>query len=161
MMAGRAQSGPARACSLDFGDTSMADTSPRTAKADRPLSPHLQVWKWHVTMATSIFHRFTGVGNAIGAVLLTWWLVALATGPEAYAVFTGFIGSLFGQLILFGFTASLVYHLMNGIRHLVWDTGTGFSLGVARSSGLFVFVATAIVTVAIWVFAYMTMGAAS
>lgn len=127
---------------------------------NRPLSPHLQIWRWHVTMATSIAHRMTGVGNAIGSLLLTWWLIAAATGPEAYGVFASFISSLFGQLILFGFTASLVYHLLNGVRHLFWDAGAGFDLATSRNSGWLVFIGTAVVTVAIWVAAYTFMGGA-
>ncbi|MGF1454163.1 MAG: succinate dehydrogenase, cytochrome b556 subunit [Alphaproteobacteria bacterium] len=139
----------------------MAQTSMTGGRpVNRPLSPHLQIWRWHVTMATSIAHRASGVGNAVGALLLTWWLVAAATGPEAYAVFAGFISSLIGQLMLFGFTASLIYHMLNGIRHLFWDTGAGFDLATSRNSGLFVFAAAGILTVILWIAAYMGMGGA-
>ncbi len=138
----------------------MAQTSTGGGAAGRPLSPHLQIWKWHVTMATSIAHRASGVGNALGGLLLAWWLLSAASGEASYEVFAGFISSLLGQLILFGFTASLVYHALNGIRHLFWDTGAGFDLATSRNSGLFVFAATAVVTVLIWVAAYSVKGGA-
>lgn len=135
----------------------MAHTN-ASKTVDRPLSPHLQVWKWHVTMATSIFHRVTGVGNAIGGVLFCWWIMAAASGEDAYAIFQGFMGTIIGQLILFGFTVSLSYHLLNGIRHLVWDTGAGFSLSVSRNSGLMVFGGTAVLTGLIWALGYAMGG---
>ncbi len=137
----------------------MAETSTTQGGAGaRPLSPHIQVWKWHVTMATSITHRVTGVGNAIGAVLLTWWLISAATGPEAYGVFADFISSWLGQFFLFGFTASLVYHVLNGIRHLFWDTGAGFSLETSRMTGFLVYGIAVVVTLGIWVLGYANMG---
>lgn len=126
---------------------------------ERPLSPHMQIYRWPISMATSIFHRATGVANAAGMVLITFWLVALAMGSDTYKVAQEVLSSPFGRLILFGFTVSLVYHLANGIRHLMWDTGRGYELGTARASGIFVFVFTALATIAIWVTAYMMGGA--
>lgn len=133
-------------------------SSPAPGAVSRPLSPHLQVWKWHVTMATSIFHRMTGVGNALGTLLFTWWIVSAAVGPEAYATFQAALGTWLGQLVLLGFTVSLSYHLLNGIRHLVWDTGRGFALGTSRVSGIFVFIGTVVLTAVIWFGGYSMMG---
>lgn len=125
----------------------------------RPRSPHLQIYKWPVTMGTSILHRVTGVGLGLGTLLLAWWLVAASMGPEAYAVFEGAAFHWFGRLVLFGFTLALVYHALNGVRHLFWDMGKGFQVSTANASGIATYVATAVLTLAIWVFAYSSMGA--
>lgn len=93
----------------------------------RPLSPHLQVWRWHVTMAASILNRMTGGALSVGALLVALWLMALAFGPDAYATFTGWMGSPLGLLVWFGLTVALFLHLAGGLRHLVWDTGKGLS----------------------------------
>ena len=111
----------------------MAPSSPGSAA--RPLSPHVSVWRWHLTMACSIATRATGVALYAGFVLLALWALALAAGPESYATFTGLMGSLPGKLVLFGFTVSALYHLAAGVRHLVWDTGRGFAPGTATASG--------------------------
>jgi len=97
------------------------------AKAARPLSPHLSVWRPTITYVMSIVHRITGGALYFGMILLAWWLLAAATGPEAFAVANGFLGSWFGLLILLGFTWAFLHHLLGGIRHLVWDTGAGYS----------------------------------
>lgn len=97
------------------------------AKAARPLSPHLSVWRPTITYVMSIVHRITGGALYFGTILLAWWLLAVATGPEAFAVANGFLGSWFGLLILLGFTWAFLHHLLGGIRHLVWDTGAGYS----------------------------------
>jgi succinate dehydrogenase / fumarate reductase cytochrome b subunit len=98
----------------------------------RPLSPHLQVWRWHATMYGSILHRVTGVGLYFGAILIAGWAVALASGPDVYALFEQVIFSMFGRFVLFLWTLAILYHLANGLRHLVWDgPGVGFSPGVA------------------------------
>jgi succinate dehydrogenase / fumarate reductase, cytochrome b subunit len=120
------------------------------ARADRPLSPHLQIYRWYFTMALSIAHRITGVGLALGLVLFTWWLLALASGPEAFAIVHGVMSSWFGVLILFLYTLTLFYHMGNGIRHLVWDFGYGFDSQVARASGAAVLAFAGAMTVLIW-----------
>jgi succinate dehydrogenase / fumarate reductase, cytochrome b subunit len=120
----------------------------------RPLSPHLQVWRWHVTMATSIFHRASGVGNVVGAVLFVAWLGALAAGESAYTGFMAALTSPLGLLVLFGITASYCYHLANGIRHLVWDTGRGYAPATATASGWAVIAAGALGAVAIFILAF-------
>jgi succinate dehydrogenase / fumarate reductase cytochrome b subunit len=118
----------------------------------RPLSPHLQVYRWQLTSVLSILHRATGVALSVGAVLLVWWLAAAAAGPAPYAHLQGFIGSWFGLLLLFGWSVALFYHLCNGIRHLWWDTGHGLELDQVYASGWTVLGATAVLTVLAWVF---------
>jgi succinate dehydrogenase / fumarate reductase, cytochrome b subunit len=103
---------------------------------DRPLSPHLQVYRPQITSVLSILHRVTGVALTAGTLLLTWWLVAGAYGPEQFGNVQAFVGSWFGQLILWGFTFAVFYHLGNGIRHLAWDFGWGFEMNQLRASGL-------------------------
>jgi succinate dehydrogenase / fumarate reductase cytochrome b subunit len=128
------------------------------AMSDRPLSPHLQIWRWNVTMALSILHRATGVGLGLGALLLAWWLIAAASGPEAFAAAQGFMGSVLGRLILLGFTASLFFHLCNGVRHLVWDMGYGFEVATAERSAWFTIAATVVLTLVAWIVGYAMRG---
>src|SRR6202034_2673700 len=97
----------------------MAETKAPTA---RPLSPHLQIYRPMLSMMMSIVHRITGFGNYFGMLLLAWWLIAAAS-PNGYARFQWFAASLIGRLILFGFTWSVIHHMLGGIRHLIWDTG--------------------------------------
>lgn len=125
----------------------------------RPLSPHLQVYRPQLTSALSIFHRISGVILAVGTLLLTYWLVAAASGPEAYARAQALMGGFLGQLVLFGFTLALFYHLCNGIRHLVWDTGHGFDLPTVYRSGYTVLVAAGVLTVLVWLLALVAGGA--
>ena len=121
----------------------------------RPLSPHIQIWKWHATMAASISHRVSGSALYVGTFLLAAWIIAAATGPEAYAHVESFMLSWFGRLILFGFTAAITYHFANGIRHLIWDgPGTGFSPGAASGVSVFNFVFAILATIGIWSLAY-------
>lgn len=119
-------------------------------RADRPLSPHLQVYRWYFTMALSIAHRVTGVGLVVGLVLLTWWLTALARGPEAFGTVRAFMDNPLGWLVLFGFTFVLFFHMGNGIRHLAWDVGYGFDKEVAHQTGFVVVGAAAALTVVTW-----------
>jgi len=118
--------------------------------SERPLSPHLQVWRWSLTMALSILHRVTGVALAVGTLAVMWMLLAAATGETAYNHFIEIAASLPGQLLLLGWTAALFYHMCNGIRHLFWDAGHGYELKAAYSSGYLVLGASAILTAAIW-----------
>jgi succinate dehydrogenase / fumarate reductase, cytochrome b subunit len=135
----------------------MAQSSSRPQA--RPRSPHLQIYRWPVTMGTSILHRVTGFGLSLGTLVLAWWLVAASMGPEAYAVFEGAAFHWFGRLVLFGFSLALVFHMLNGVRHLFWDVGRGFKVSTAKASGLAVYALTVVVTVAIWLLAYSSMGA--
>ena len=100
------------------------DTAPKPRRA-RPLSPHLEIYRFTLTMAMSIAHRITGVGLYIGVLLLAWFLLALASDASAFAVFSGFIDSIIGRLILFAFSWSLFHHMLGGIRHFLWDAGYG------------------------------------
>lgn len=124
------------------------------ANVERPLSPHLQIYRWPVTMATSILHRATGCALAAGTLLLTWWLVAAAAGPDYYALVQACLGSILGRLVLLGFSWALFYHLLNGIRHLFWDAGHGYSIPVANKSGWAVIIGSVVLTVLAWILAY-------
>jgi len=111
--------------------------------ANRPLSPHLQIYKPQLTSVVSISHRATGLALSVGTLLLVWWLLAAATGPEAYAQAQSFIGSWFGVLLLVGWAYSLFFHLCNGVRHLVWDTGHGLDIATTYATGWAVVAASA------------------
>ena len=119
--------------------------------ADRPISPHLQVYRWQLTSVLSILHRAAGIVLSAGAILLVWWLVAAASGPDAYEGVANFLGSWIGLLLLFGWTAALFYHLCNGIRHLVWDTGQALDLKSTYLGGWLVVGGTAVLTVVTWI----------
>jgi succinate dehydrogenase / fumarate reductase cytochrome b subunit len=119
-------------------------------EVDRPLSPHLQIYRWHLTMALSIVHRATGLALAAGLLLLTWWLTALARGPEAFATVRAAIDNPLGGLVLFGFTLALLYHLANGVRHLLWDLGYGLGKEEAFRSGLVVLGFAGLGTLLLW-----------
>ena len=116
----------------------------------RPMSPHLQIYRWQITSVMSILHRISGVVLAVGAFGLAWWLLALAQGGEPYARAAACIASPFGMLLLFGFSLALVYHLLNGLRHLLWDMGWGFEISETYRSGWTVAVLTVAFTTAIW-----------
>ncbi|HKT29128.1 succinate dehydrogenase, cytochrome b556 subunit [Dyella sp.] len=98
------------------------------AETQRPLSPHLQIYKWQVQMVTSILHRATGIALSVGALIFVWWLVALAAGEDAFNQFKVCMGSPLGIILLIGWTWSFFYHLCNGIRHLVQDAGAGYAI---------------------------------
>ena len=125
---------------------------------DRPLSPHLQVYRPQITSVMSILHRLTGIALAVGTLLLVWWLVAAAAGPESFATAQGFIGSILGRILLFGWSWALFYHLCNGIRHLAWDAGWGFELTTVYRSGWIAVAASAALTLIAWVFGYAMLG---
>lgn len=125
---------------------------------ERPLSPHLQIYRPQLTSALSILHRITGVALAIGTLLLVYWIVAVAAGPDDYETASAFIGSWFGRLLLFGWSWALFFHLCNGIRHLFWDAGLGFELKTAYASGWAAVVAASVLTVAAWLAGCSNMG---
>ena len=128
------------------------------ASSNRPLSPHLQVYRPQLTSILSITHRMTGVALAFGTLLLIYWLAAAAGGPESFATAQALIGSILGRLLLFGWTFALFYHLCNGIRHLSWDAGWGFELPTVYRSGWTVVLASLALTGASWSFGYYVMG---
>ena len=120
----------------------------------RPLSPHLQVYRWQMTMALSILHRLSGVGLALGLILLTWWLVAAASGASYFDYVHMVMTSLIGRVIMFGFTLALFLHMCNGIRHLFWDAGYGFEIETARKNSWLVLVAAVVLTLAVFFIGY-------
>ncbi|MBM3512280.1 MAG: succinate dehydrogenase, cytochrome b556 subunit [Alphaproteobacteria bacterium] len=119
----------------------------------RPLSPHLQVYRLPLTALLSISHRITGGGLAVGLVGLAYWLTAAAVGADAYAQFQGIASSWFGQLVLFGFSFALYFHLCNGIRHLFWDAGKGFKIADAQRSDKMVLAGAIVLTAITWLVA--------
>ncbi len=126
----------------------------------RPLSPHLDVYKWQVQMVTSILHRATGIALVAGMLGLVWGLVALAGGEKSWAAFATCAGSLLGQLVLFGFSWALAYHLINGVRHLVQDAGHGWSIpGFVRSSWISI-IGSVVLVVVVWAIVLFRGGAA-
>ena len=125
---------------------------------NRPVSPHLQIYKPQITSILSITHRLTGVALCGGAVLLTYWLMAATYGPDAFANAQAILGSWFGRLVLLGVVFSLWYHLANGVRHLAWDAGWGFELDKLKMSGIAVIVVSVILTVATFCLAYYVGG---
>lgn len=125
---------------------------------NRPLSPHLQVYRLPFDAILSISHRITGVILCFGAVLLTYWLMAATYGPEAFATAQSILGSWFGLLVLLGVVFSLWYHLANGIRHLVWDTGRALELDQMRKSGIAVVVIAAVLTLGTFGLAFAVGG---
>ena len=116
----------------------------------RPLSPHLMIYKPQLTSMMSITHRATGAALALGSLLVVWWIVALASGAEYYSFVQSIITSWFGQLVLFGFTVAVFYHLSNGIRHLFWDFGYNLTIEGVHRSGYMVLASTVILTAITW-----------
>lgn len=127
----------------------MPDRTPQ-----RPLSPHLQVYRPQLTSITSILHRITGAALAAGFLLIAWWLLAAAIGEEAYNAARAFATSPLGLFMLFGWTIALFYHMLNGIRHLIWDTVHLFKLRNAYIAGYIVLALTVILTLMTWYSAY-------
>lgn len=131
-----------------------------TATRARPLSPHLSVYRFIPTMVMSILHRITGAALYFGTILLVIWLVAAASGPEAFDRVSGIYGSWFGRLILFGYTWTLLHHMLGGIRHLIWDTGHGLEKQTATKFAYATIIGSVTLTVLIWVAGYAFGGGA-
>ncbi|MFQ5954889.1 MAG: succinate dehydrogenase, cytochrome b556 subunit [Kiloniellales bacterium] len=121
---------------------------------ERPLSPHLMIYRPQLTSVLSITHRLTGVALVAGTLLLTWWLVAAALGSGAFEVVQAFLGHWVGRLMLFGWTYALFYHLCNGIRHLFWDAGYGFELPTVYATGWAVVAVSIGLTLVAWAAGY-------
>ncbi len=124
----------------------------------RPMSPHVSVWRWHITMFGSILHRATGMALYFGAAVAVAWLFVMTFGEERYDQFASLVGSIPGQVILFGLLLSAVYHALNGVRHLVWDAGHGFRIATANATGWLVLLLSIAGTAAIWVLAGLVPG---
>ena len=107
----------------------MADAhSGRGARPQRPLSPHIQIYKPLVNMVMSILHRITGAALYLGTLLLAWWLIAAATGPDYFSYVSSWFAAWYGKAILIGYTWALLHHMLGGLRHFIWDTGRGYDL---------------------------------
>jgi succinate dehydrogenase / fumarate reductase cytochrome b subunit len=117
----------------------MADHPQKSGANARPLSPFLTIYRWPVTMMTSITHRVTGTGLAVGIVVLAWWLVCISNGPEGWQSFHAIWDTPIGLLVLFGLTWSLIFHFLNGVRHLAWDLGYGFPKQLAERNSVIIF----------------------
>ncbi len=139
----------------DATSAATPTAAPGAARA-RPLSPHLQIWRWHITMAASIATRATGVALYVGAVIAAAWALCLAGGEGSYADFLVVMGSPLGKLVLFGITVSMFYHLAAGVRHLVWDSGRGFEPRIANMTAAAAFAFGVAAAVAVWIVAFST-----
>ena len=117
-----------------------------------PLSPHLQIYRWHISSLLSITHRISGVINLLALILIFFWLIALSLGENNYESFLLIINSFFGKFILIGFTWSMIFHLLSGARHLVWDLGYGFEIKTANISGTIVIIFSLALTIIFWLF---------
>jgi len=119
-------------------------------KTNRPLSPHLSIYRWPITMTLSILHRFTGVTLSVGLIILTIWLVALSTDTAAYEYIATLMQTVVGRLLLVNFSFMFFFHLCNGVRHLFWDVGKGFDIHHANISAWLVVLTTIILTLGLW-----------
>lgn len=129
------------------------------ASNNRPLSPHLQVYKPQLTSFMSITHRATGIALAVGTLMLVCWLIAAATGESAFNEVQAFLGSIIGRLLLLGWSYALFYHMCNGLRHLFWDVGKGFEIETAYMTGRIVIGVSILLTIGAWLWGYAAMGA--
>ena len=137
----------------DVRDALMVAYTSEGKTVRRPLSPHLQIYTPQMTSILSIMNRVTGIALSVGTLLLVWWLVAAAGGPEAFARVQWFMSSWLGLLGLFGMTAAAWFHTLNGVRHLGWDAGYGYDIPTTYRSGRMVLIGTAVLTVLTWVIA--------
>ena len=115
-----------------------------------PLSPHLQIYRWHISSLLSITHRISGVVNLLALFLTFFWLLVLSFGESNYELFLLIINSFFGKFILIGFTWSMCFHILSGIRHLAWDMGYGFEIKTANISGIIVIIFSLVLTIIFW-----------
>ena len=132
----------------------MVETKP----AERPLSPHLQIYRWPVTMTVSILHRITGGALYFGTLLVLWWLLAAAVSDSAFDMARSVFGHWFGELVLFGYSWALIHHALGGIRHLVWDLIYGFEPAEREMLALASIIGSIVLTVVVWVVGYLAMG---
>ena len=118
-----------------------------------PISPHLQIYRWHISSLLSITHRITGVINLLALILMFFWILTFSFGEKNYELFLLTINSFFGKFILIGFTWSMSFHIFSGIRHLAWDMGYGFEIKTANISGIVVFLSSLVTTIIFWLVA--------
>ncbi|WP_417688505.1 succinate dehydrogenase, cytochrome b556 subunit [Roseibium sp.] len=124
-------------------------------RGNRPLSPHLQIYKPILTMVMSILHRITGAALYFGTLLLAWWLIAAAAGPAYFDFVNEIFGSIIGRLVLFGFTWALVHHMLGGLRHFIWDMGAGFGREAREWLARATIIGSVALTILLWVIGYM------
>ena len=141
----------------DIRDALLVARNTEAKLVRRPVSPHIGIYRWPITMVASILNRATGIALSVGSLLLVWWLVAAATRPPAFARVQAFIASPVGLLLLLGWTASLFYHFFGGIRHLVWDTGRGLAKPSLNPVTWVILALTALATAGVWIAGYVTM----
>ncbi len=128
-------------------------------RAERPLSPHLQIYRPMLTMMMSIAHRLSGAALAVGFILLAWWLLAISLGPEPYATVSSFFGSIAGGTLLFLFSWALIHHMLGGIRHLIWDTGHGLDKVSIEIFAWATIIGSTTLTILLWLVGYWLKGA--
>ena len=156
--------GPEHYCeTVGEGPGLMADAAqvPKTGAAggrERPLSPHLQIYRRSIHMVMSILHRITGAALYVGTLLLAAWLLAAAMGPGQFALVNGLAGSLLGKLVLLGYSWALIHHMLGGIRHLIWDTGRGFDLATVKRISWMTIIGSLVLTLAVWLLAARSAG---
>lgn len=128
------------------------------ATDNRPISPHLQIYRPQLTSLLSVTHRGTGIFLSIGTIMLVYWISAIADGPQSYADVQSYLGSIIGRLLLLGWTFSLFFHLCNGVRHLFWDVGLGYELKTTYASGWITLIVSVVLTVMSWLSGYHQLG---
>ena len=133
----------------------MAETR---VPVERPLSPHLTIYRLTLTMMMSIVHRITGAALYVGTLLVAWWLIAAASGPNGYATVQWFMGSWIGRLMLFGQTSALIHHMPSGLRCLIWDTGRGFGPSEREWLVRATLFGSVTLTVVLWIVGYLVIG---
>ena len=120
-------------------------------RASRPLSPHIQIYRWKLTLAMSIAHRITGIVLYAGAILFAWWLIAAASGPDYFDFVSRLAGSWLGLIVLFGCSFALIHHALGGVRHFIWDTGRGMGKPARDRLALANIVGSVALTVILWI----------
>jgi len=130
----------------------MAGVSSERRTRERPLSPHLQIYRPQINMVMSILHRITGAALYVGSLLLAWWLLAAATGPDYFAYVNGLFATWQGMIVLAGYSWALIHHMLGGLRHFVWDTGSGLDIGSVDLLSWSTIVLSVLMTAALWLY---------
>ena len=136
----------------------MAEASSRQQARERPLSPHLQIYRPEINMVMSVFHRITGTGLYFGSLLLAWWLFAAATGPDYFAFVNGLFATWPGMIILVGFSWALIHHMLGGLRHFIWDTGSNLDITSVDVLSWATIILSLLLTAALWFYIATTRG---
>ena len=136
----------------------MADASSKTVIQPRPLSPHLGIYRIQINMMMSIIHRITGIALYFGTLLLAWWLIAVAQGPQSLDMVNLVMGHPLGKVVLFGYTWALLHHMLGGLRHFIWDTGRGFDLSSVNRISWLTIILSVTATLALWAAALHMQG---